>query len=116
MNQKERLVIWRAFSELFLDVELNDAAYQWIAKSVQESQLPISEAERILWYEVFPVLEKNLNSVAGVWDGWSDSWLLANLQTNAASGKILGSRANIKMIQDSWSKVLFFLNVRKEHQ
>ncbi|MFT6268704.1 MAG: hypothetical protein ACJAVV_001519 [Alphaproteobacteria bacterium] len=90
-----------------MDTQLNDAAYQWIARTILQSRLSISEAEHILWPEVFPVLEKNLNSVAGVWDGWSDDWLLDNLQINTAPGTISGSHANVKIIQDDWSKVLF---------
>lgn len=111
MNQQERLVVWRALSELFLDTELNNRAYQSIALTIQRSKLSINDTEHILWKEVFPALEKNLNNVAGVWDGWSDDWLLENLQIKEASGKTSGSRANIKMIQGDWSKVLKYLQL-----
>lgn len=109
MDKEERLIIWRALSELFLDAELNESANQLIANTVYETKLPLSIVEHILWQEVFPVLSQNLNSVAGVWDGWSDDWLLSNLNVCETIVKGPNRYANTKDIQESWEKVCFHL-------
>lgn len=109
MNKEERLIIWRALSELFLDNELDALAYQSLANTVQASGLATNLVEQILWQEVFPVLEKNLSSVAGVWDGWSDDWLLANLTVSKTARLPSGSRINMKVIEKEWAQVCAYL-------
>lgn len=80
MNNKERLVVWRALSELFLDTEIDHSFHQSIARTLKHSEYSLQQVEDILWAEVYPVLKQNLASTAGIWDGWSDSWLQENLQ------------------------------------
>jgi hypothetical protein len=67
--------------------------------------LSLSEAEEILWYEVYPVLEGNLRSVAGVWEGWSDSWLVQNLPAPVRLIAIDGDTSIIKEIKRCWRQV-----------
>jgi hypothetical protein len=76
---ERRLNVWQALSDLFLDTEIDSATYKYIAKAVVESQYRPEEIKHILWQEVFPVLESNLRSVAGVWDGYPRDWLLQHL-------------------------------------
>lgn len=104
-----RIKIWRALSDLFLDTEINDVTYKYIAKTIQESELSLSEIENILWYEVYPALESNLRSVAGVWEGWSDEWLLENLKVCERPNAIMGSENIIDEIKDCWLKIIEFL-------
>ncbi|WP_256659993.1 hypothetical protein [Pseudomonas sp. LS-2] len=71
-----RLKIWQALSEFFLDTEVEQAAFNHVAKTIEESGYTLTEVHSILWFEVFPVLQGNLKSVAGEWAGWPDEWLL----------------------------------------
>lgn len=102
MNTEERLKIWRALSDLFLDTEIEDSTFKYIACTVSESDFYLSEVEDILWYEVYPVLESNLRSVAGVWEGWSDAWLLQNLSAAVRPTAIHGEPSIIKEIKRCW--------------
>ena len=111
MTKEERLPIWRALSELFLDTEIDDTTYLYIARTVRQCGLSSSEAEGILWYEVYPVLEHNLRSVAGVWEGWSDEWLLDHLKMCEEPGSILGEALVISEIRRCWAKVNAFLAI-----
>lgn len=101
----ERLNIWRALSELFLDTETDELTYHYIARTVLESKMSLADVEDILWYEVYPVLESNLRSVAGVWSGWPDEWLLQNLPAPIRPGSIKGKRWVIKEIKRCWQHV-----------
>lgn len=102
MNIEERLKIWRALSDLFLDTEIEDSTLKYIARTVSESEFSLSEVEDILWYEVYPVLESNLRGVAGVWEGWSDAWLLQNLPATVRPTAIHGEPSIIKEIKRCW--------------
>ena len=86
MLAKERLSIWRSLSELFLDTEIDLTIYQAIARKIQQSDYSIEQVENILWAEVYPVLKQNLASPAGIWDGWSDSWLIENIEAHDDPG------------------------------
>lgn len=105
MSTEYRLKILRALSDLFLDTEVEDYVFKYIARTISECGLSLSEAEEILWYEVYPVLEGNLRSGAGVWEGWSDSWLLQNLPAPVRQNAIHGEPAIIKEIKRCWQKV-----------
>ncbi len=74
-----RLKIWQALSELFLDTEVDDVTIAYIARVVLETGYSAEEVHNILWSEVFPVLGANLRSVAGEWQGWTDDWLRDHL-------------------------------------
>ncbi len=76
---EDRLPVWKAFSELFLDSDLQGEDYDRIARVVARS--PYSEAELwdILRYEVYPVCRRNLRSVAGEWSGFDDDWLIGHV-------------------------------------
>lgn len=108
-HKEDRLTIWRALSDLFLDTELDDTTYQYIARTINESDFTLSEIEQILWYEVYPVLSNNLRSVAGVWDGWSDAWLLQHLNVCDKPGAIHGESFISKEITTCWSYVVELL-------
>ena len=105
MSTEDRLKMWRAFSDLFLDTEIEDYVFEFIAGTISECGLSLSEAEEILWYEVYPVLEGNLRSIAGVWEGWPDSWLLQNLPAPVRPSAIHGDPIIIKEIKRYWQKV-----------
>ncbi|BFM21346.1 DUF7079 family protein [Gilvimarinus japonicus] len=105
MSTDDRLKIWRALSDLFLDTEIEDYVFKYIARTISECELSLSETEEILWYEVYPVLEGNLRSVAGVWEGWPDSWLLQNLPAPVRPSAIHGEPSIVKEIKRCWQQV-----------
>jgi len=102
-----RIKLWSALSDLFLDTEISDYTYQYIARVIREDGYTSEEAERVLWYEVYPVLEANLRSVAGVWAGWPDEWLVANIKASSSSAQtaIMGEETIIGEIRSCWEKV-----------
>ncbi|WP_187270021.1 DUF7079 family protein [Pontibacter qinzhouensis] len=80
----KRAEIWKVLSEFYLDTELQEADYLWIAKILKQSNLAITELKEIDLYEVFPSLQSNLCSVAGVWAGFDEEWLVGECIKNFA--------------------------------
>jgi len=72
----ERLKVWGAWSELFLDTELSDQDIERIAKILAESPFSRDELEHIYCREVAPVCGPNLTLVAGEWGYVDSKWLL----------------------------------------
>lgn len=70
----QRRPVWLALSELFLDTDV-DASLPSLAHCLAGSAYSEAELERILREEVQPLLQWNLLSVAGVWDGFDPEWL-----------------------------------------
>ncbi len=70
-----RLPVWKALSNLYIDTELQDYDFKNIAYIIKESPYQLEEVKNIHKYEVFPVLYQNLLIVAGVWDGFDEKWL-----------------------------------------
>ena len=66
-----RLKIWQALSEFFLDTEITDSTFDYVARVVLDTGYSPQEIHSILWGEVFPALEGNLKSIAGEWAGWT---------------------------------------------
>lgn len=71
----ERSQVWEALSELYLDTDIDPAVLGRVAEALARSPYSLGELERILRYEVHPVLVSNLYSVAGVWSGFDRQWL-----------------------------------------
>ncbi|PIF46020.1 hypothetical protein CLU96_3038 [Chryseobacterium sp. 52] len=76
INSKERKPIWIALSDLYLDTELQDHDFQYIAKIILESPYTFEEVKTINKYEVFPVLQSNLLHPTGEWVGFNEKWLV----------------------------------------
>lgn len=100
-----RLKIWQALSEFFLDTEITDSTFDYVARVVLETGYSPREIHSILWAEVFPVLEGNLKSIAGEWAGWTDEWLLEHLSVSEVSTNKLGDSGIIKEITRCWEQV-----------
>ncbi|ROM62413.1 hypothetical protein BK653_26840 [Pseudomonas brassicacearum] len=100
-----RLKTWQALSSLFLDTEIDDLTYDYIARVVLETGYSPSEMHSILWNEVFPVLEANLRSVAGEWAGWTDEWLLEHLTVRDGCESRTSSGSIAKEIARCWGHV-----------
>ena len=100
-----RLKVWQALSSLFLDTEIDDQTYDYIARVVLETNYSPKEIHSILWNEVFPVLEANLRSVAGEWVGWTDEWLLEHLIASDGLKPRKGSGSIAKEVDRCWNQV-----------
>lgn len=79
MNEQRKL-IWIALSELYLDTELFANDFDRLAEVFKKSGFGLDEIQTIDLYEVFPVLQPNLLSVAGEWVGFDEEWLVAECQ------------------------------------
>jgi hypothetical protein len=104
-HDARRLKVWRALSDLFLDSEIDDATFDHIARTILETGYSPKEIHGILWGEVFPVLEGNLRSVAGVWAGWSEEWLIEHIKISTGSPAIQGEIEIIREIKRCWGLV-----------
>ncbi|GLK88540.1 DUF7079 family protein [Pseudomonas turukhanskensis] len=103
--EPRRLALWRAFSSLFLDTDIDDQTFTYIARVVLETGYSPEQVQHILWAEVFPVLAANLRSVAGEWAGWSDAWLLENLQVMPGPARKGWGGSVRKEIARCWAEV-----------
>jgi hypothetical protein len=70
-----RRPVWWALSDLFLDTELDELAYNYIARTCVDSPYSLKECEEILWDEVYPICIGNLFSMTGVWGAFDQEWL-----------------------------------------
>ena len=75
----ERMPVWTAMSELFLDTELLYADRIRIARILAASPYSESKLEEIMRFEVSPVLKWNLFDIAGEWAGFNEVWLQEKL-------------------------------------
>ncbi|MBT2621690.1 MULTISPECIES: DUF7079 family protein [Chryseobacterium] len=75
----ERKLVWNVLSELYLDTELQESDFQYVALSLYKSPFSFDEIKRIDQYEVFPVLFSNLLNPAGEWGGFDEKRLVKNI-------------------------------------
>ncbi len=76
---EQRVAVWEALSELFLDTVLTASAIDSTARRLAESSYSISEIRNILYYEVYPICKWNLLSVAGEWAFFDREWLIEKI-------------------------------------
>lgn len=100
---KNKQQLWIALSELYLDTQLQPNFFLELAKRIYESPFSYKVVREIDKKEVFPVLYQNILSVAGVWDGLDEDWLITSILKKNAKRNIL-SRAYYE-----------FLYSRKQH-
>jgi hypothetical protein len=104
---EDRLRLWSALSNLFLDTEIADYMFAHIARVIREDGYTKEEAEHVLWQEVYPVLEANLRSVAGVWAGWPHEWLVEHISVSSPAQRraVMGEPGIIREIRSCWGRV-----------
>ncbi|WP_394170978.1 hypothetical protein [Saccharospirillum alexandrii] len=90
---------------MFLDTEIDEVNFKHIARTIDDSGFTLEQTEAILWYEVYPALESNLRSPAGVWSGWSDEWLAKTIGSTPRSKAVKGNRSVVKEIKRCWCEV-----------
>jgi hypothetical protein len=72
---QERMPVWDALSEFFLDTELHPDDQERIAKVLAASRYSEQDLDEILNYEVYPACKWNLLCVAGAWAGFHSDWI-----------------------------------------
>jgi hypothetical protein len=92
LNIEERKPIWLALAGFYLDTELQESDFKHIANTIMESPYSLEKVKEINKYEIFPVLQPNLLSVAGEWAAFDEAWLINSIQES------LSKRNTIKKI------------------
>ncbi|HLP10028.1 MAG TPA: hypothetical protein VK178_17840 [Opitutaceae bacterium] len=72
---EERMPVWEALSEFFLDTELQPDDHERIARCLAASGYTEKELAGILAHEVYPSCKWNMLSPAGEWAGFSREWI-----------------------------------------
>ena len=72
-----RKPVWEALAEFWLDSELVDYQFDYIARTIAASPYSIEEIHNIHDYEVAPAVSANLACVAGEWAAFDREWLEA---------------------------------------
>lgn len=103
INVQKRQPIWIALSDFYLDTELQVHDFKHIAVIIKSSSYSLEDVKAIDKEEIFPVLYKNLLSVAGIWSGFEEKWLVEeitkNLQKRRGLKKLM---LNIKYASLKW--------------
>ncbi|MCL4853081.1 MAG: hypothetical protein KJZ78_17110 [Bryobacteraceae bacterium] len=73
---RERMPVWEALSEFFLDTELRETDYRRIAGVLADSPYSERELWEILRFEVYPPCHFNLLCVAGEWALFGEDFLM----------------------------------------
>lgn len=76
---QERLPIWDTLSKFFLDTELQPEDHRRIADTLAASRYSEKGLEDILTYEVYPVCNFNMFSIAGEWAWFDSDWMLEKM-------------------------------------
>lgn len=103
---KERLPVWEALSEFFLDTELEEKDHLRIARTLASAPYSLEELETILRNEVYPGLIQNLRCVAGDWAGFDREFLRQRLSPRLNQRSLLRfPLLQWVMIRDHWERV-----------
>lgn len=81
---RHRAPVWEALADFWLDTELVDFQFDYIARVIAASPYSIPEVRAIHDYEVAPAVSANLASVAGEWAGFDCAWLTARCRECAS--------------------------------
>lgn len=100
----ERMPVWRALSELFLDTELQEEDLVRIATVLAASTYAEEKIEEILRFEVTPVCKWNMFSVAGEWIGFDEDLLRARIAPRMDKRPWF-RRGVFGMIRRDWQRV-----------
>lgn len=121
LNLEERKPIWIALSNFYLDTELEEYALKSIAKKIIESPYSLKKVKEINTYELFPVLHYNLISVAGVWTGFDEDWLINRILDSLSKRNKLKTiiikayfQINKRMFATYWEKLEKVYNTIKQ--
>jgi len=113
LTQQERRA-YIILSDFFLDTEHTPEDLQYLSDSLRALGIPTATLHHMLRYDLFPILYPNFLSVAGVWSGFNEDWLLQNVQDRRSGGagwmKSLVDLMSRYFVQPLWDKVKEGLN------
>ena len=89
LDLENRKPVWLALSDFYLDTELQASDFRSIAATLIESPYSWEELRKIDKYELFPVLQPNLLSVAGEWAGFNEAWLVGTVSASLSKRNAL---------------------------
>jgi hypothetical protein len=101
----ERMPVWEALSEFFLDTELQTDDYKRIAGVLARSTYSESELLEILKYEVYPPCHLNLLCPAGEWMAFGEEWLMEMVAPRCGRRPRFHWPARRWMFQSHWCVV-----------
>ncbi len=111
----DRTPVWIALSIFYLDTELEKDELEPIARIFKQSRYTIAEIKLIDRYEVWPVLNSNLASVAGVWAAFNEEWLISECSkyiNGERRGFFLTSKIYKWSVGRYWKKIdLIYKNI-----
>lgn len=87
MDIETKKKLWIALSEIYHDTEITEGALFSIAQTAKIENVSFKTLYRTNKEEVFPVLFKNLLSVAGVWTGFNQVWLVKKITKSINKNK-----------------------------
>lgn len=110
----ERLPVWTALSELFLDTEIMDADVRRIANVLLQSPYDRGELKSIFRDEVAPAFTFNLLSIAGEWTPWDENEVQAIVeewlkQRSGGWFARLRSYVRPRIIPSEWGRIAALL-------
>jgi hypothetical protein len=90
----DRLPVWEAIAELWLDVEMRDSEIKYVAQRLAQSKYSMAELEGIYLYEVAPVVHLNLRGKEGEQASFPIEWLRDEILKHLAKGGYHGNTAD----------------------
>lgn len=94
MDIETKKKLWIALSEIYHDTEITEGALFSIAQTAKMENVSFKTLYRTNKEEVFPVLFKNLLSVAGVWTGFNQVWLVKKITKSINKNKWILKKYN----------------------
>ncbi len=103
---RDRMPVWSALSEFFLDTELRDDHHRRIADVLARSPYSESALWEILRFEVYPPCHWNLLHVAGEWAMFGDDGLLERVAPRCGKRpRFTWPMLHRRMFHEHWDKV-----------
>lgn len=117
INIEQRKPIWIALSGLYVDTELKDHDFKYIAVKIKESPYTIEQARQIDKKEVFPVLYPNLLAVTGVWSGFEEQWLISEISKTIRKRTWFSSfKVKLKYLKLKWMYASYWERLEKAYK
>lgn len=121
MDIETKKKLWIALSEIYHDTEITEGALFSIAQTAKMENVSFKTLYRTNKEEVFPVLFKNLLSVAGVWTGFNQVWLVKKITKSINKNKWILKKYNAikyilfsSLISTSMKRLEFLFNENKK--
>lgn len=114
---EKRKPLWQAFSDLWLDNELQDFEIDHIVDLMKKSGYDLVELEKIFYSEVAPAVYQNTFSMTGEWTGFEAEQLFRSITDNIKKQETNffyriwvksspGRYLMTKMVEDDWLRVI----------